>query len=225
MLSKINNLADLWDHVDDINMKNFPSNHLAPIVGNGKSSYPKFMFVFINPTSRNISSDPSWKGHRFPFIGTKQVWRIFHRAGLFDDALMEQINKQSTWSIGFADKVLLFLQKKSFYITNIVKWTGKDASLPDSEKINLFLPVLKREIEIVKPKYIITFGLIPFQNLTNKKIKLSDYHSAVKKADKLQFYDLDISDSGSKVIPCYFPVGRGDPKKAVDILSMLHTLD
>ena len=217
---EINSLDQLWQHVHELNKQNFPNNKLMPIVGNGKTLKPKVMFVFINPTKRNISSDKNWKGLRFPFIGTKQIWRIFHRSGLFDDELMHEINNSSIWSVEFTNKVLNFLQKQEFYITNIVKWTGEDATLPDSEKINLFLPTLEKEIEIVQPEYIVTFGLIPFERLTKQKIKLKDYYSEVINSKKLKFYLF----KSSKIIPCYFPVGRGDPKKAVEILKLVNEL-
>ena len=217
---QINSLYQLWQHVHELNKQNFPNNKLMPIVGNGKTFKPKVMFVFINPTKRNISSDKNWKGPRFPFIGTKQIWRIFHRSGLFDDELMHEINNSSIWSVEFTNKVLNFLQKQEFYITNIVKWTGEDATLPDSEKINLFLPTLEKEIEIVQPEYIVTFGLIPFERLTKQKIKLKNYYSEVINNKKLKFYLF----KSSKIIPCYFPVGRGDPKKSVEILKLVKEL-
>ncbi len=213
----MNSLDALWQEVDKLNKKHFPENNLAPIVGNGNIFKPKIMFVFINPTKRNISSDLSWKGSRFPFIGTKQVWRIFHRAGLFDDKLMQEINNLSAWSVEFTEEILEFIKKKEFYITNIVKWTGHDATLPNSEKINLFLPILEKEIEIVQPEYIVTFGLIPFERLTKQKIKLSDYYNKIMQNKKLEFFKFN----SSKIIPCYFPIGRGDPKKAVEILKMV----
>lgn len=215
------NLDDLWKHADNLNKKYFPKNKLMPIVGNGKTDKPKFMFVFINPTHANISSDPNWQGPRFPFIGTKQVWRIFHRAGLFDDELIERINNSKSWSLEFTDRVLDFLKSKSFYFTNIVKWTGSDASLPGSEKINLFMPILEEEINIVQPEYIVTFGLIPFEHLAKQKIKLQDYYSDTMQSSKLKAFDVIISSRRQKIIPCYFPVGRGNPKKAVDILKLL----
>ena len=212
------NLEELWDIVLKINKQNFPENDLMPIVGNGKTEKPKVMFVFINPTKRNISSDKNWTGPRFPFIGTKQIWRIFHRAGLFDDKLINQINNSSTWSVEFTNKVLNFLKEREFYITNIVKWTGHDAALPDFEKIKLFLPILEKEIELVQPQYIVTFGLIPFEKLTGQKIKLSDYYDKSVKNNKLEFY----SFNSTKVVPCYFPIGRGNPKRAVEILKLVN---
>ncbi len=216
-------LNELWEEVDYINKTNFPDNGLKPIVGNGKIQNPKFMFVFINPTHVNISSSPNWQGPRFPFIGTKPVWRIFHKAGMLNNELIEQINSSNDWSLEFTGSVLDFLKVKSYYFTNIVKWTGKDATLPNSHKIKLFLPVLQKEIQIVQPKYVVTFGLIPFQNLTGLKIKLNDYYSEVMEKQKLRFYNLD-NNINTKVIPCYFPIGRGNPKRAVELLKMINDL-
>jgi len=224
MYQKYQTLEELWNIVDELNQKYFPENSLKPILGNGKTFRPKVMFVFINPTHANISSGQKWQGPRFPFIGTKPVWRIFHRAGMFDDELIKEINNSKSWSLEFTDKVLNFLKSKSFYFTNIVKWTGFDATLPDSKKIKLFLPILEREIEIVQPKYIVTFGLIPFENMTNQKIKLIDYYSEVMKSQKLRFFDMEYNGFKTKVIPCYFPVGRGNPKKAVEILRLIDSL-
>lgn len=195
-----------------------------PILGNGKTYKPKIMFVFINPTIRNISSSKTWVGPRFPFIGTKQVWRIFCKAGLFDERLLNHINENSTWSINFTNRVLDYLKNREFYLTNIVKWTGSDARLPESKKIKLFLPVLENEIELVKPEYIVTFGLIPFENLTRTKIKLSRYYETVMKKRELEPISIQINNFKTKVIPCYFPIGRGNPKRAIELLKLVDKL-
>lgn len=217
-------LDELWARVEQVNRTHFPGNTLAPILGGGQVSKPKAMFVFINPTVRNISSDPDWQGPRFPFIGTKQVWRVFYRAGLFDSGLMQQIEGMSDWSVEFTGRVLKFLQDQGLYLTNIVKWTGHDSTLPGSGKIRLFLPILEREIELVQPQYIITLGLIPFESLTGRKIKLADYYSRTVESGGLKSYNLTLDSAEAKVIPSYFPVGRGDPKKAVEILKLVADL-
>ncbi len=224
MIRNCKSLDELWEYVHELNKKHFPENDLMPILGDGKTFKPKIMFVFINPTARNISSDKNWKGPRFPFIGTKQVWRIFHKAGLFNDGLIEKINKEDKWSVEFTNQVLEFLKNKGFYFTNIVKWTGHDATLPNAEKIRLFLPILKREIELVQPEYIVTFGLIPFEKLTGKKMKLSDYYSDIIKNKKLKYFETQINSMKIKIIPCYFPIGQGNPKRAVEILRMVSPL-
>ncbi|MDO8660333.1 MAG: uracil-DNA glycosylase family protein [Candidatus Woesearchaeota archaeon] len=224
MVQNCKTLNELWKMVDEINKQNFPDNNLKPILGNGQLSFPKIMFVFINPTHANISSDKNWQGPRFPFIGTKQVWRIFHRAGLFDDKLIEKINNSKSWSLEFTSTVLDFLKSKSFYFTNIVKWTGHDATLPNSKKIGLFLPILEKEIEIVQPEFIVTFGLIPFENITKQKIKLSDYYTTIMRDKIIRFVEMKFGEFQTKIIPCYFPIGRGSPKKAVEILKLVDSL-
>ena len=224
MIHTCKTLEELWRVVLDINKKNFPENNLMPIVGNGKTFCPRIMFVFINPTHLNISSDQQWKGPRFPFIGTRPIWRIFHKSGMFDNTLMDHINNSKLWSVDFTYQVLDLLNAKSLYVTNIVKWTGHDATLPDAEKIKLFLPILEREIELVQPEYIVTFGLIPFENITHQKIKLREYYDDVMGSKTLRFFETLIGNKTFKIIPCYFPVGRGDPKRAVELLKMINNL-
>jgi len=113
MLDKIEDLDNLWKFVYKINRENFPENELVPVCGNGKLFKPKVMFVFINPTHVNSSSDKNWKGPKFPFVGTKSFWRVFHKAGLFDNELMETINSSKNWSVELAEEVLDFLNSNS----------------------------------------------------------------------------------------------------------------
>ncbi|MBD3318885.1 hypothetical protein GF342_03165 [Candidatus Woesearchaeota archaeon] len=214
-------LEELWAEVYTLNRRIDPGNTLIPIVGNGQTKIPKAMFVFINPTIRNSSSSPSWKGPRFPFVGTRQVWGVFFRAGLFDEELYYRIKHGTDWSLGFTRAVLNHLKKRSFYFTNIVKWTGSDAALPSTKKIATFLPILQREIEIVKPKMIVTFGHIPFTHLTKKKIVFEEYYQKVMREDTISSFDCQVCPCDARVVPCYFPVGRGNPLRAVHILSKL----
>ncbi|MDP1710661.1 MAG: uracil-DNA glycosylase family protein [candidate division WWE3 bacterium] len=223
MSRDIKSINQLWEEVHELNRKHFPNHRLAPILGGGQTRNPEVMFVFINPTVRNISSDPAWEGPRFPFIGTRQIWRVFHRAGLFDDSLISKIEENSPWPIELAVEVEEFLRKEGFYLTNLVKWTGLDGSLPDRKKIALFLPLLVKEVEIVAPKRIVTFGSSPFEHLTGQKIKLGDYFSQISRHG-LQSQEVLIGSTKVEDIPCYFPVGRGNPTRAVEILKLLKDL-
>src|SRR3972149_269595 len=173
-MDHIENLEQLWEKVHELNSQHFPNHKLAPILGGGQAINPKIMFVFINPTARNTSSDQNWKGPRYPFIGTKSVWRVFHRAGFLTDSLISQIEENSDWSVEFASELEGFLRDRGLYLTNLVKWTGPDGSLPDRKKVDLFLPLMVREIEIVAPKYLVTFGALPYQYLTGRFVKLGD---------------------------------------------------
>lgn len=220
-LNRIRNLDELWEYTSLLHSKHYPDSALEPIMGGGKLHNPNCMFVFINPTYRNISSDSSWVGQRRPWTGTKYIWKIFHEAGHFDKALLEEVNSKNEWDCRFADKVYTHLADRGFYFTNVVKWTGENANLPRAQKINLFLPILKREIEVVNPRKIIAFGQIPFKALTKEKIRLKDYYSEVMESGKLHTFKTKTSEKAYDVIPCYFPVGRGNPKRAIDLLKFL----
>jgi len=221
VLGTITTLEKLWDYCDNLHEKHFPDDKLLPIMGNGKLEYPDYMFVFINPTYRNATSSNAWAGFRAPWIGTKYIWKIFNQAGHFDNKLLEEIQNRNSWDVSFAEKVYNHLGSQGFYFTNLVKWTGGNADLPNKVKIELFLPLLKQEIGIVKPKKVIAFGLMPFEALTKEKIKLSDYYHKALSSNKLPTFDLIINNHKTEVIPCYFPVGRGNPKRAVELLKLL----
>jgi DNA polymerase len=221
MLERSRTLEDLWDYCDDLHAQHFPESNLRPVMGGGEVAKPRYMFVFINPTYRNITSRPNWKGLRAPWVGTKYIWEIFHRAGHFDRDLLEEIRDKKTWDTDFASKVYEHLKDRGFYFTNLVKWTGEDAGLPDKKKINLFLPILEREVELVEPVSIVTFGLIPFKALTSKRVKLGDYYDDVMRRQKIIPQKMLVGNHSTSIIPCFFPVGRGDPKRAVDVLKLL----
>ena len=199
--------------------KEFPNDTLSWIPGGGCTAKPKFMLLFINPTARNLSSDPAWQGVCFPWIGVLHFWKWLQSAGFFDAELVQRMTTKG-WSSELAQEVLEYLEKNKLYITNIVKRTGHDAALPNATLRKLFLPLLKKEIELVQPERIIAFGLLPYEALTNKKIKLGEYYSTVISLGKLQAHDANLANV--KVIPCYFPMGRGSPKKAREILQLLN---
>ncbi len=235
-LDSINSLDKLWKYVEEITKQSFPNNELQPILGggrikdskvkNGKLSGPKFMIVFINPTVRNISSNPKWLGKRFPFIGRKRPWIEFNKAGLIDDSIMDHIIKnENNWDYEFTDKMCDYLASKKLFITNIVKNTGHNADLPKTDQIKLYLPSFLKEIEIVDPKYIITFGLIPFNALVDEKIGLKKYYEEVVSTNKVKFYSIMVNNKEYKVIPCLYPIGRGNPKQAVEMLKIIKDLE
>ena len=87
------------------------------------------------------------------------------------------------------------------FITNLGKCTQIDARpLPD-EVLKKYLDLLFKEINIIKPKIIITFGNQVSSIILNKKICVSENR---KKCHKIQ-----INKNEYKVYPVYYPVGNG----------------
>ncbi len=212
-------LDKLWQQIDSCKSCKGDLQH---ILGAGAEN-PDLMIVFINPTKRNISSDKDWTGHRFPFIGRKRPWDIFHKVGWIDNDLFDGINQnENNWSYEFTGKVLDSLKSRKLYLTNIVKCTGEDATLPTTSKINSQLHLFEKEVALVNPKVIISFGLLPTKALLKQDVKMSELYKEVLGSRKPKLYEIKINGKAYKVSPCYYPIGRGNPKQAVEMLEVLN---
>ncbi|MBW2987356.1 hypothetical protein KY336_02285 [Candidatus Woesearchaeota archaeon] len=214
-------LQELWRQVDDCSFCKSAGNKLQHILGGGKEEKPSVMFCFINPTYRNITTDPDYEGQRFPFMGTTKVWRVFIKAGLLEPDIDNKIRQG--WNQELIDEVIGKVAQKGFYFTNLVKCAQPHADNPKTKEIRTLLPLLLKEISIVKPKLICCFGGMPFRWLTNiNDLKLTEHFDRQKQSDKLITYQtIPIDGKTYPVFPCYFPVGRGNPKKATELLQIL----
>ncbi|MEK9170067.1 MAG: uracil-DNA glycosylase family protein [Patescibacteria group bacterium] len=183
--------------------KQYGSHNHKAICGAGCISNPKILFLFMNPTARNCSAMPSWKGIRAPWIGTKNIWKMLFSIGILEKNLLNQIHKSGNiWNENFANSLYSELSKKSLYMTNLAKCTQIDArTLPDSIFRNYLQDTLE-EIYAVNPKYIISFGNQVSSILLDKKIKVSDYKN--KQSELLR-----IKNKCFNVYPAYYPIGQG----------------
>jgi hypothetical protein len=64
-------LQKLYGKIDKCRFCKADGNFLQHIYGFGALK-PELMLILINPTYRNLSSEPKYKGARFPFIGVRQ---------------------------------------------------------------------------------------------------------------------------------------------------------
>lgn len=183
----------------------YGSKDLHPIYGAGRTINPEIMFIFMNPTARNVSSEKSWKGIRAPWLGTKNVWRMFHQLGILEEEIANKIQsyKPSDWTEEFSHKLYEFLAGKSIYLTNLAKCTQVDAKALPNSVFDAYRPSTLEEIYAVNPKKIITFGNQVSSRLIGKNISVSKYLD-LKDVEQLQ-----IKDRTFKVYPTYYPVGQG----------------
>jgi len=224
-LEHVGNLDELAAEIERFNLQKYPDSKLRPIVGGGEKNEPVIMFVFINPTKRNIASDPMWKGLRVPWVGISSMWEVFNRAEIIDSQLTQEIkSSKKYWSTDFTSKVYDYLSSKELYLTNIVKWAGEDAKLPEKTKIKNYLPFLLKEIELVKPRHIVCFGTIPFFGLTNISIKMEEFHTHIQENNNVLWNNFAVGDHECKITACYFPVGMGrfNQPKAIEILKKVN---
>ena len=190
---------------------------LKSIYNGGCINNPDICFVFMNPTGRNIASDPNWNGSRSPWIGTKNIWKLFYKINLLDECIYEKIIKKKPceWNEEFADVVYDNVEKHKYFITNLGKCTQVDARVIPNSVYVKYLNLLLKEIEIIKPKIIISFGNQVSSILLNKNISVSQCRK--------QYYTLNISNNIYKVYPVYYPIGNGmmNIDKAIEDLKYI----
>ncbi len=213
-------LSSLYRKVDLCPLCKNSQNELQHILGTGKIR-PRFLLLLINPTYKNISSRPEYKGPRFPFVGVRSFWRVLGKAGLINQKLAESLPLPSLWQKEHTISLQEELLKNSLFLTNIVKCTFSHSLYPPQKYFEYHREILKKELEIVKPKYIVAFGQLPFKFLTGKSIVLSSIfeskdHYKPKHRERITHFKIP-------VLPCYFPVGRGKPKEAIAFLSFYNT--
>lgn len=183
--------------------KKYGAKELKSVYNGGCIQNPDICFVFMNPTGRNIASDPKWGGRRSPWIGTKNIWDLFYSVNLIDEELYYKIKsiKGADWTPKFADEVYNEVEKHKYFITNLGKCTQIDARpLPDSV-FQEYLKLLEKEIEIIRPKVVILFGNQVSSIVLGKKISVSQTR-------KKQFIK-NINNNEYKCYSVYYPIGNG----------------
>ncbi len=181
----------------------YGDKNLDSIYGAGCIDNPNVMFVFMNPTSKNIASSKEWKGIKAQWLGTKNIWKLFDSIGLIDNNIYQKImtKKPSDWDYEFAENLYENITQNKLYITNLGKCTQIDAK-PLSNKVFMdYLKLLEMEIDIIKPKIIITFGNQVSSIILNQTILVSQCRK--------KHYLKNINNHNYKVYPVYYPVGQG----------------
>ena len=195
----------------------YGDKNLKSIYNGGCINNPNICFVFMNPTGRNIASSPNWNGRRSPWIGTKNIWKLFYKINLLDECIYEKIiqKKPCEWNEEFADVIYDNVEKHKYFITNLGKCTQVDARVISNSVYEKYLNLLLKEIEIIKPKIIISFGNQVSSILLNKNISVSQCRK--------QYYTLNVSNNIYKVYPVYYPIGNGmmNIDKAIEDLKYI----
>lgn len=209
------NLEKLYKKVDACRFCKAMDNKLQHIHGFGAMK-PKLVLVLVNPTYRNLSSAPGYAGARFPFVGVRQFWRVLADGGLISKKAANALPPRSQWKAENTKAVQKELLRNKLFLTNIVKCCYPHGKYPKSEVAEEGLKQLGEELKIVKPEKIIAFSIFVYKFLTGKNIKMSSLDNKLPESVPEIISGLQIP-----VLPCYFPIGRGSPKKAVKILKKI----
>ena len=164
-----------------------------------------------------MAADRGWKGRRSPWIGTKNIWKLFYQIGLLSGNVFNDIQqlKPNQWTEEFADKVYNDVNEHKVFITNLGKCTQLDARpLPDSVYLE-YLELLHQEIDIARPKLIVSMGNQVSSILLERKISVSQC--------RRKGFTKDILGHSYAIYPVYYPVGNGmmNMGKAVDDLTYI----
>ena len=214
-------LKSIYDKFDNCPRCKKEKNNLNHILGGGKFKNPKFLFLFINPTYHNISSHKNYSGNRrYPFIGVRYFWKLFTEVGFINKDIIDDIYGNG-WQIEHENKIENNLVKSEIYISNLVKCTQPHPVNPTRNVIEQDSPLLKEEIKIVNPKYIIAFGKLTVKIITGLDVRLSDYLNDIETGEYKALKSINILDKRYKVLPCFFPVGRGNSSKALKTLKYI----
>lgn len=181
----------------------YGAKELDSIYNGGCIENPNVCFVFMNPTGRNIASSKTWTGRKSPWLGTKNIWKLFNKTNLLSDNTYNEIlsKKPEDWDYNFCDYVYDEIEENKIYITNLGKCTQIDARPLKDDVLKQYLNLLFEEIKIVNPKVIVTFGNQVSSIILNKKISVSE--------NRKISHELKIEDNIYKVFPVYYPVGNG----------------
>lgn len=196
---KLSSLNKEYDKLQKI----YGDPSLHSIYNGGCEENPEICFVFMNPTGRNIASLPGWTGPHHPWIGTKNIWDLFIAVHLLDQEIYDEIKaiKGNEWTPEFATKVYDNVKKHKVFITNLGKCTQIDARpLKDSSYLD-YLPLLEKEIRIIKPKVILLFGNQVSSIFLGKKISVSE--------TRKKYFERKIGANTYKCFPIFYPIGNG----------------
>lgn len=210
---KIEELNAEYDKLQKI----YGAKELMSIYNGGCTKNPNICFVFMNPTGRNIASCPQWKARRSPWIGTKNIWKLFYKIGLLDEEIYQEIisKKPQEWDEEFADMVYSNVEKHKYFITNLGKCTQTDARILPNSVYSQYLDLLCKEIEIINPKIIITLGNQVSSIVLDKNISVSQCRK--------QSFSKKIGKKNYKIYPVYYPIGNGmmNIDKAIEDLKFI----
>ena len=177
--NKTRKIEDLKIEYDKL-QKKYGAKELDSIYNGGCENNPDICFVFMNPTGRNIASDKSWRGRKSPWLGTKNICKLFNKVDLLSNDTIE---------------------RNKVFITNLGKCTQIDARPLSNDVLKQYLDLLFEEIDIIKPKAIVAFGNQVSSIILNEKISVSE--------NRKISHNLKIKEDTYKVFPVYYPVGNG----------------
>ncbi len=213
-------LSALQSGIDALQRKHGDTRYTA-LYGAGRIKKPRVLFLFMNPTARNLGVHATWRGMRAPWLGLKNTWKLMCELGIIGRKTYSHIQglTPDNWTPDFAETLYGEVANNGAYLTNLARCTEPDARHVADKVFRESRNITLAEIALVEPKAVIAFGNQVASNLLEQPIQVSKHHG--KK------YDLQIGEKTFAVYPTYYPVGMGQmnmPKAIKDIRKILKSM-
>lgn len=199
---KVLQVDSIKGEIDELQKKHGHKDFCA-LYGTGCIKRPKVMFLFMNPTAKNLTVKKEWKGIRAPWVGLKNTWRLMHKLNVISDktiALIESMDEED-WTDEFVVKLYSEVSSSGAYLTNLARSTQPDARHISDTIFRESRKVTLEEISIIRPRMIIAFGNQVSTTLLGQSIKVSEC--------RRKKFELEIGKYSYDVYPTYYPVGMG----------------
>ncbi|MBI2409635.1 hypothetical protein HYV30_01160 [Candidatus Kaiserbacteria bacterium] len=214
-------LQALYDRIDACERCQAEGNALRHVLGGGKFHKPKFFFLFINPTHKNRSSNADYAGERrYPFVGVRHLYKGLAEGGFIDRALMADIYERG-WQVADEHRIEESLRRHDVYISNFVKCAQPNPKNPKRSIMRADLPLLAEELSLVRPQYVVTFGLPPLELLTGNTHLMRDILRTARISKYAPLISIPLNGKRYEILPCYYPFGHGNEPKAHKILTYI----
>lgn len=212
-------IIELHPEINKLQLE-FGASKLEPIYGAGCVNKPDVMFIFMNPTGKNVSAYSTWTGLRAPWLGTKNIWKLLYALKFIsgENYKLTQTLRPKEWTENFAEAIYCELAKNKIYITNLAKCTQDDARPLANNIFREYLENTRKEISLIQPRKIVPFGNQVSSVMLGRPISVSKYTGS-------QSEILKINNSIFKVYPVYYPVGQGQRNMPLAISRMKRILD
>ena len=167
------------------------------------------MFVAINPTPKNATVQPDWHGKRLAWIPTTKrkpkFWQLLIEAGLFkvDPELRDKLFNHLA-EVETVERLTIALQENKIFLAELVKCpTFGEKDLDEHIVETCSNAYLTKEIQVVSPRIVCSWGRLSFATLTESTERLGDVINGLDRKKKLRIGDLPLTTKGFGSVPCY----------------------
>jgi DNA polymerase len=156
----------------------------------------EYGFDSLHEEIKNCKKCSLWRDRINPVMGTGNLCATLVIIG---EAPGHEEDLQGKPFVGQAGQLLekmlrsIQIEKDQVYITNVIKCRPPANRNPKSEEIKCCLPYLKRQLDIIKPKLILTLGNFATQTLLESDKGIRELRGKV------------YQNMGIKIIPTFHP--------------------